>query len=241
MLASAGPSSSSLSPVFFCALRCSGPGNLRVLRHPCRQLLAAGSDPKTSVLDPQGECWEVAGLYCCDGSTFPTPTGKTTPTCPAPSLCSCLNTNVSCSSTERPPPTTTCACLRTVADTSVQGGAGTHECLWGLTPEAVRKLCVCRPEPNDHHRVHLLHAGGGHRGASSGIPEEEGEVEGAWPRAGGSCRPRAWSSPDVRVGVAGPVVGTCYGRAWAGWAGCTSGEPVMQGDGEGRWWGVMLQ
>lgn len=27
------------------------------------------------MLDPQGECWEVAGLYCCDGSTFPTPTG----------------------------------------------------------------------------------------------------------------------------------------------------------------------
>jgi long-chain-alcohol oxidase len=34
-----------------------------------------GADPKTSVLDPSGECWEVAGLYCADGSCFPTPTG----------------------------------------------------------------------------------------------------------------------------------------------------------------------
>lgn len=39
---------------------------------PCRP---AGGDPATSVLDPTGECWEVAGLYCMDGSTFPTPTG----------------------------------------------------------------------------------------------------------------------------------------------------------------------
>ncbi|EFN52938.1 hypothetical protein CHLNCDRAFT_137296 [Chlorella variabilis] len=34
-----------------------------------------GGDPKASVLDPQGECWDVSGLYCLDGSTFPTPTG----------------------------------------------------------------------------------------------------------------------------------------------------------------------
>lgn len=34
-----------------------------------------GCDPASSVLDPSGECWEVAGLYCLDGSTFPTPTG----------------------------------------------------------------------------------------------------------------------------------------------------------------------
>ncbi|GAB4819154.1 hypothetical protein N2152v2_006200 [Parachlorella kessleri] len=34
-----------------------------------------GSDPKTSVLDPRGECWEVAGLYCLDASTFPTASG----------------------------------------------------------------------------------------------------------------------------------------------------------------------
>ncbi|PSC68186.1 Long-chain-alcohol oxidase FAO1 isoform A [Micractinium conductrix] len=34
-----------------------------------------GADPATSALDPSGECWEVAGLYCADGSTFPTPTG----------------------------------------------------------------------------------------------------------------------------------------------------------------------
>lgn len=37
---------------------------------------AAGVSSADSVLDPQGECWEVAGLYCCDGSTFPTPTGE---------------------------------------------------------------------------------------------------------------------------------------------------------------------
>ncbi|KAL4422311.1 hypothetical protein ABPG75_008508 [Micractinium tetrahymenae] len=34
-----------------------------------------GCDPASSVLDPAGECWEAAGLYCMDGSTFPTPTG----------------------------------------------------------------------------------------------------------------------------------------------------------------------
>ncbi|KAL4425046.1 hypothetical protein ABPG77_001824 [Micractinium sp. CCAP 211/92] len=34
-----------------------------------------GADPAASVLDPSGECWEAAGLYCMDGSTFPTPTG----------------------------------------------------------------------------------------------------------------------------------------------------------------------
>ncbi len=39
--------------------------------------LPAGSDPKTSVLDPRGECWEVAGLYCLDASTFPTASGVT--------------------------------------------------------------------------------------------------------------------------------------------------------------------
>jgi len=32
-------------------------------------------DPKTSVLDPGGECWECAGVYCCDGSAMPTPSG----------------------------------------------------------------------------------------------------------------------------------------------------------------------
>ena len=39
-------------------------------RHP-----SPGADPDSSVLDPGGQCWEVAGLYAADGSTFPTPTG----------------------------------------------------------------------------------------------------------------------------------------------------------------------
>lgn len=36
---------------------------------------ALGADPASSVLDPAGECWEVAGLHCCDGSALPTSTG----------------------------------------------------------------------------------------------------------------------------------------------------------------------
>lgn len=34
-----------------------------------------GVDPYTSAQDPSGECWDVAGLHCLDGSAFPTPTG----------------------------------------------------------------------------------------------------------------------------------------------------------------------
>jgi long-chain-alcohol oxidase len=34
-----------------------------------------GAVPETSVLDPTGESWEVANLYCFDGSTFPTSLG----------------------------------------------------------------------------------------------------------------------------------------------------------------------
>ncbi len=34
-----------------------------------------GANAETSVLDSTGECWEVANLYCCDGSTFPTSLG----------------------------------------------------------------------------------------------------------------------------------------------------------------------
>jgi long-chain-alcohol oxidase len=37
---------------------------------------ALGADPASSVLDPAGECWDVAGLYCCDGSALPTSTGE---------------------------------------------------------------------------------------------------------------------------------------------------------------------
>lgn len=57
-----------------------GAAALRSCLHPTstapRPLIAcAGADPRCSALDPQGQCWEVAGLYAADGSTFPTPTG----------------------------------------------------------------------------------------------------------------------------------------------------------------------
>ncbi|KAH7617681.1 hypothetical protein Ndes2526B_g07546 [Nannochloris sp. 'desiccata'] len=34
-----------------------------------------GATAETSVLDPTGESWEVANMYCCDGSTLPTSLG----------------------------------------------------------------------------------------------------------------------------------------------------------------------
>jgi len=34
-----------------------------------------GTSPESSVLDADGECWDVAGLYAADASTFPSPTG----------------------------------------------------------------------------------------------------------------------------------------------------------------------
>jgi len=34
-----------------------------------------GATPETSVLDPTGESWEVANMYCFDGSSFPTSLG----------------------------------------------------------------------------------------------------------------------------------------------------------------------
>ena len=36
---------------------------------------AMGADPATSVVDPQGQLWQAAGLYVTDGSVLPTPTG----------------------------------------------------------------------------------------------------------------------------------------------------------------------
>jgi choline dehydrogenase-like flavoprotein len=41
----------------------------------CCHCCCAGADPTSSALDPAGECWDVPGLYCMDGSTLPTPTG----------------------------------------------------------------------------------------------------------------------------------------------------------------------
>ena len=34
-----------------------------------------GSSVRSSALDPDGQCWEVAGLFCADASVFPTPSG----------------------------------------------------------------------------------------------------------------------------------------------------------------------
>ena len=34
-----------------------------------------GDDPKSSAVDPQGQAWDVAGLWLCDASVFPTASG----------------------------------------------------------------------------------------------------------------------------------------------------------------------
>jgi long-chain-alcohol oxidase len=34
-----------------------------------------GSNPKSSVVDPRGECWDVGRLYVADASLFPTASG----------------------------------------------------------------------------------------------------------------------------------------------------------------------
>ena len=34
-----------------------------------------GASPHSSVADPDGLSWDVAGLYLADASVFPTPTG----------------------------------------------------------------------------------------------------------------------------------------------------------------------
>ncbi len=34
-----------------------------------------GSSAKSSVCDPDGQCWHVQGLYVCDGSALPTSIG----------------------------------------------------------------------------------------------------------------------------------------------------------------------
>ena len=34
-----------------------------------------GADPRTSVVDPQGQSWDVEGLWVADASVFPTASG----------------------------------------------------------------------------------------------------------------------------------------------------------------------
>ena len=34
-----------------------------------------GATPATSATTPEGETWDVRGLYVCDGSAFPTASG----------------------------------------------------------------------------------------------------------------------------------------------------------------------
>ena len=38
-----------------------------------------GADPDTSVCDPNGEAWDVNGLFVCDGSALPTSIGESGP------------------------------------------------------------------------------------------------------------------------------------------------------------------
>ena len=37
--------------------------------------LRMGTDPRTSVVNPQGRFWDVDNLYAADGSVFPTASG----------------------------------------------------------------------------------------------------------------------------------------------------------------------
>ena len=37
-----------------------------------------GASPKSSVVDPEGQCWECSGLYLADASVFPTASGQGT-------------------------------------------------------------------------------------------------------------------------------------------------------------------
>ncbi len=58
--------------------RCAGIQPCRTTVFSAHQMgtAAMGVDPATSVVDPQGQSWQVAGLYVADGSVLPTPSGE---------------------------------------------------------------------------------------------------------------------------------------------------------------------
>ena len=38
----------------------------------CMGTCRMGTDPRTSVVDADGRCWDIPNLWICDGSLFPT-------------------------------------------------------------------------------------------------------------------------------------------------------------------------
>lgn len=74
----AGPTAPAAAfEAFLAEVAATGPVPLQMPLFSAHQMgtCRLGVDPAASVLDPAGECWEAAGLYCMDGSTFPTSTG----------------------------------------------------------------------------------------------------------------------------------------------------------------------
>lgn len=109
----------------------------------------AGVDPHTSVQDPSGECWEVAGLHCLDGSAFPTPTG--------------VNPMVSVGKLQGMGRCCVCHSAREQTD----------GCYSRRASDARKHLLLFTNQHSlhphspiiDHYRGHLLHAGRAHRPA----------------------------------------------------------------------------
>ncbi|KAK9841741.1 hypothetical protein WJX81_000141 [Elliptochloris bilobata] len=63
--------------VFLAAMHAEGIQRYRTSVFTAHQMgtAAMGASPDASVVDPQGQSWQAAGLYVADGSVFPTPTG----------------------------------------------------------------------------------------------------------------------------------------------------------------------